>query len=239
MTPSPAHDPGQPHPPTDPEHPGSGPMHVKRSPVAPGAELPDDDVPRQPHERDQSIDATADEPDPRIVQAKKDLDAGQMDTDMRVQPGLDAERRRQAVGGPAGQENPPRDRLPQPLHPETNPEEPLLNPDLPSNAAQGASQRPEERNRDAATLQPWSPHTPMDTQLETRPPDGKPPADSGGTRTPAGSNYGNWVPDRQDTLHPDLRHPEDLPLAALSREASPLESTFEKNDDDEAQRPSS
>jgi hypothetical protein len=137
-------------------------MHVQRSPVAPGAALPDADVPRQPHERDQSLDATANEPDPRMVQATKDLDAGQMDTDMRVQPGLDAERRRAAVGGPAGQENPPRERIP------------------------------------------------AETQS---PPAEKPPADEGGTRTAAGSNYGDWVPERRQRMHPDLEHPEGQPLS--------------------------
>jgi hypothetical protein len=158
------HDPAQPPSDHDPLHPGSGPMHVKRSPVAPGAELPDDDVPRAPHERDQSADATADAPDPRMVQAKKDLDAGQMDTDMRVQPGLDAERRRAAVGGAAGQENPPRERLP---------DEP-----------------------------PPSPRQ-----------NSQPPAADGGTRTAAGSNYGDWVPDRKDKLHPDIEHPQGQPLS--------------------------
>jgi hypothetical protein len=159
------HDPAQSQPPPDPLHPGSGPMHVQRSPVAPGAARPDDDVPRQPHERDQSLDATAAKPDPRMVQAKKDLDAGQMDTDMRVQPGLDAERRRAAVGGPAGQENPPRERLPR--------EEDLQPP-----------------NQNPA-----------------------PPGSDGGTRTPAGSNYGDWVPDRSDRLHPDIEHPQGQPLS--------------------------
>lgn len=50
---------------------------------------------RLPHERDQSaVDATAATPDPMMVQAAKDLAAGQVDTDLHNQPGLDAERRR-------------------------------------------------------------------------------------------------------------------------------------------------
>ena len=42
----------------------------------------------------------ATQPDPQIVQAKRDLDAGLVDTDMRATPGLDAERREQLVPTP-------------------------------------------------------------------------------------------------------------------------------------------
>jgi hypothetical protein len=55
-----------------------------------------------PHERDQSIDATATAPDPKMVQAKRDLDNGMVDTDMRATPGLDAKRRARHVPGPGG-----------------------------------------------------------------------------------------------------------------------------------------
>jgi len=55
-----------------------------------------------PHERDQSNDATADAPDPMMVQAKRDIDAGLVDTDMRATPGLDAKRRSRLVPGPGG-----------------------------------------------------------------------------------------------------------------------------------------
>lgn len=96
----------------DPLHPGSGPVHVKRTPVAPGS-MPapqDDDELKMPHERDQSVeDSTAKKPDPHMLQAKKDLDAGQMDTDMRNVPGLDAQRRADAVGGAGGANTPPSD----------------------------------------------------------------------------------------------------------------------------------
>lgn len=37
---------------------------------------------------------TPDAVDPKIAQAKKDLDAGQVDTDLRETPGLDAQRRK-------------------------------------------------------------------------------------------------------------------------------------------------
>lgn len=55
-----------------------------------------------PHERDESHRAAAVEPDPVMAQAKRDLDAGQVDTDMRVTPGLDAARRAELVPGPGG-----------------------------------------------------------------------------------------------------------------------------------------
>jgi hypothetical protein len=42
------------------------------------------------------------QPDPVIKQAKRDIDAGLVDTDMWATPGLDAERRRELVPGPAG-----------------------------------------------------------------------------------------------------------------------------------------
>lgn len=46
-----------------------------------------------PHERDEAIGQVAPRPDPVIRQAAKDLAAGQVDTDMRATPGLDADRR--------------------------------------------------------------------------------------------------------------------------------------------------
>ena len=59
-----------------------------------------------PHERDQSIDATAPAPDPKMVQAHRDIEAGQVDTDMHATPGLDAKRRAQLVPGPGGKPPP-------------------------------------------------------------------------------------------------------------------------------------
>jgi hypothetical protein len=49
---------------------------------------------------------TAAEPDPVMVQAKRDIEAGQVDTDMRVTPGLDARRRAALVPGPGGKPPP-------------------------------------------------------------------------------------------------------------------------------------
>jgi hypothetical protein len=54
-----------------------------------------------PHERDEATRGqVATQPDPVIAQAKRDLDAGMVDTDMRQTPGLDAKRRRQLVPTP-------------------------------------------------------------------------------------------------------------------------------------------
>jgi len=59
-----------------------------------------------PHERDESTHMTAAAPDPQMVQAKRDIDAGQVDTDMHATPGLDAQRRARLVPGPGGQPPP-------------------------------------------------------------------------------------------------------------------------------------
>jgi len=55
-----------------------------------------------PHERDESTDASAGAPDPVMEQAKRDIDAGMVDTDMRATPGLDVKRRARLVPGPGG-----------------------------------------------------------------------------------------------------------------------------------------
>ncbi len=51
-----------------------------------------------PHERDQNLPATAAQPAPVMKQAARDLEQGQVDTDMRSTPGLDAQRRKQLTG---------------------------------------------------------------------------------------------------------------------------------------------
>ena len=45
---------------------------------------------------------TAHAPDPVVTQAKRDIDAGQVDTDMHATPGLDAKLRARLVPGPGG-----------------------------------------------------------------------------------------------------------------------------------------
>ncbi len=55
-----------------------------------------------PHERDASFGAAGRAPRKEMEQARRDLEAGQVDTDMRATPGLDAQRRRRLVkSGPA------------------------------------------------------------------------------------------------------------------------------------------
>lgn len=70
-----------------------------KPPVAPGA-APRRDKARLdlPHERDQGLQATKARPEPVMKQAASDLAQGQVDTDMRSTPGLDAERRKQLTG---------------------------------------------------------------------------------------------------------------------------------------------
>ena len=60
-----------------------------------------------PHETDESTSIVASAPDPQVAQAKRDLDAGMVDTDMRATPGLDAELRKKMVPGAGGK--PPQD----------------------------------------------------------------------------------------------------------------------------------
>ena len=55
-----------------------------------------------PHELDENAPAAAPAPDPVIAQAKRDLDAGQVDTDLHATAGLDADRRARLVPGPGG-----------------------------------------------------------------------------------------------------------------------------------------
>ena len=55
-----------------------------------------------PHERDETPKAGTAAPDPVMVQAKRDIDAGMVDTDMHATPGLDAELRARLVPGPGG-----------------------------------------------------------------------------------------------------------------------------------------
>lgn len=122
----------RPHPPNrdepDGSVPGAPPVEPDQGPVppfepdGPGPGDPLDQVagksPRRskapqsanglamPHERDESAPATAVVPDPVIVQAKRDLDAGMVDTDMRATPGLDAQRRASLVPGQASPPKP-------------------------------------------------------------------------------------------------------------------------------------
>lgn len=77
---------------------GTLPRRAKAPLSAPGLALP--------HERDESNPATAVAPDPLMAQAKRDIDAGLVDTDMRATPGLDAPLRSRLVPGPGGKPPP-------------------------------------------------------------------------------------------------------------------------------------
>jgi hypothetical protein len=78
--------------------------HVGTPPIAPGTPDVPTDAGRGmhlPHERDENHDTTAPNPDPVIVQARRDLDAGLVDTDLRTTPGLDAEQRQRLLDNEA------------------------------------------------------------------------------------------------------------------------------------------
>ena len=78
---------------------------VDPTPRAPGSLPPPDETQDHlelPHESDQSTHATASEPVPAMRQAHQDLKKGQVDTDMRATPGLDAAQRRRYVPGAGG-----------------------------------------------------------------------------------------------------------------------------------------
>lgn len=77
---------------------------VSRTPRAPGSKPvePEDEHLQLPHERDEDSDITDGEVDPVILQASKDLERGLVDTDMRVTPGLDAQKRERDVPGAGG-----------------------------------------------------------------------------------------------------------------------------------------
>ena len=87
---------------TPPANPESGSaMRVDGAPKKASLPAPSQGVSAPlPHEIDQALGQVAAAPDPVIAQAKRDIDAGMVDTDMRATPGLDAERRAQLVPNP-------------------------------------------------------------------------------------------------------------------------------------------
>lgn len=76
---------------------GDGNLQADRPRTTGDASRPDG--PSLPHDRDQQATATNPEPDPHIDRAARDLKQGQVDTDLRATPGLDAERRGGMVQG--------------------------------------------------------------------------------------------------------------------------------------------
>ena len=81
------------------QQPGAGQTAVP--PCGPKAPLSKAGL-KLPHERDESTDGVGRVPDPLMDQAKRDIDAGLVDTDMRATPGLDAKLRARMVPGPGG-----------------------------------------------------------------------------------------------------------------------------------------
>lgn len=74
------------------------PRRVGRPPIAPGSGGSERNDLALPHERDESMTGqTHGEPLPVMQQAYEDITSGQVDTDMRATPGLDARRRRALV----------------------------------------------------------------------------------------------------------------------------------------------
>ncbi len=91
-----------------PTPPPTPPEHREPSPGSREQDTPSKDIPREtpsaagqalplPHERDASSGQIAEQPNPKIAQAKKDLDAGQVDTDMWGTAGLDHARKQELV----------------------------------------------------------------------------------------------------------------------------------------------
>jgi hypothetical protein len=54
-----------------------------------------------PHEREQSAGHVNPKPQRKMMQAQRDIEAGQVDTDLRATPGLDAPQRGRLVKKPA------------------------------------------------------------------------------------------------------------------------------------------
>jgi hypothetical protein len=76
----------------DPTRPPGGRRRTKAATESSERAAQGDALPL-PHESDESLGSVKPETDARIEQARKDLAAGQVDTDLRGTPGLDAENR--------------------------------------------------------------------------------------------------------------------------------------------------
>lgn len=82
--------PAVPHQPVEPDTPFEEPPEDDQSPL------------KLPHENDEDTDMTDNKPDPKMLQAYRDLKQGQVDTDMRATPGQDAQKRQRDVPGAGG-----------------------------------------------------------------------------------------------------------------------------------------
>jgi len=70
-------------PPLRRQPPGTSGGAIKGQPIPAGRPLP------LPHEEDQSLNSTAEEPDLVMQQAARDIEAGLVDTDLHGTPGMD------------------------------------------------------------------------------------------------------------------------------------------------------
>lgn len=80
------------------DHRKAAPGHPTNVPTGTAVNAPDLPL---PHERDEMSRDTPAPIDPNVAQAKRDLDAGMVDTDLRATPGLDAGRRRELLRRPS------------------------------------------------------------------------------------------------------------------------------------------
>ncbi len=87
--------------PITPKPPGKKGSQGKRT-TPPATNFAQGEALPLPHERDESTNSAATTPDPVMQQAKRDIDSGLVDTDMRATPGLDAKRRAKLVPGSGG-----------------------------------------------------------------------------------------------------------------------------------------
>jgi hypothetical protein len=81
---------------------------MKKPSHGPATGRPAEPAPRLPHERDERSHVTAPTPDPMIEQAKRDVDAGLVDTDLRATEGTLPERRKALVADPQASVEPAR-----------------------------------------------------------------------------------------------------------------------------------
>lgn len=77
------------------------PIATGKPPLAPGAPATQPALPL-PHERDESIGSAPATPDPTIEQARRDIESGQVDTDLRNPSGIDAEQRKRLLRDGSG-----------------------------------------------------------------------------------------------------------------------------------------
>jgi len=84
--------------------PGMRHHAVEKAPIAPGSSpSADRENLALPLERDEAPGVTNPDPSGVMLQAKRDIESGLVDTDLHATPGLDAARRKQLVPGPGGQ----------------------------------------------------------------------------------------------------------------------------------------